>query len=152
PGTYAMQWRMEQQGGVGAFGASSTYTPITVAARVDDAQFVSQSKVTTANAGAAMTWSVVMKNTGNTTWKVGKHVLPIQPPGSTKWVLTSMALSGDVAPGVQWNITGTLTVPTELTYHDMQWRMQNVGGSYFGEVSPLVTIAASGAAPTTVLQ
>ena len=144
PGTYSFQWCMAQ-GGV-QFGACSTALSISVAARAPDAAFTSQSMTATLIT-ATRPITVWMKNTGNTTWRVGQHFMGIQnPPDNMTWGINRLKLSANVAAGASGTFTGTIAAPPP-GYHDMQWQILEEGGAYFGAPTPNVTVAVAGGPP-----
>jgi RHS repeat-associated protein len=145
PGVYNFQWCMSQGGA--QFGACSTPVAITVSARAPNAQFVSQN-MTAQLTTTTRSISVTMKNTGNTTWKAGQYAMGTQDPqDNTIWTINRLALASTIAPGANGTFTGTITAPAP-GYYTMQWRMLETAGSYFGDVTPELTIAVAGGPPT----
>ncbi|WP_374581710.1 NBR1-Ig-like domain-containing protein [Pseudoduganella sp.] len=152
PGVYNYQWQMEQQG-VGLFGTPSTNFVITVAPRVQNAQFVSHTVPAVLNAGTRAI-SFTMKNAGNVTWKAGQYALVAQNPAeNATWGVSRLMLAtATVAPGATGAFTGTITAPTTLGYYGMQWRPMEVGKDYIGEATPPLNIPISGAGPAVNVQ
>jgi RHS repeat-associated protein len=139
-GTYNFQWCMAQGGA--QFGTCSTPISITVAPRVQDAQFYSQSmplKLTTSTHSI----TVSMKNTGNVTWKAGRYSMGTT---DTAWGITKLTLSSNVIPNGLGTFTGTITAPAPGNYN-MTWQMLDPTGHYFGTPSDALTVAVAGAAP-----
>src|SRR5688572_6020721 len=89
-GTYNFQWQIRQSG-VEWFGALTPNVAVTVAATpapppppapVNDAAFVSQTVPAAMTAGAVVSVTVRMRNTGTTTWTIGEtyHLRSQNPP------------------------------------------------------------------------
>ena len=147
PGTYNFQWQMMQSGVY--FGDASLNVAVNVVAPVPDAEFVSQGAATAVNASTSRTFSITMKNTGNTTWNATDHVLT--PIGdASNWAVVTAPVGATVAPGAQRTFAVTLKSPAALGYYDMQWQMKRQGVP-FGEPSTPLRIAVMGAAPAVTV-
>jgi len=143
PGSYNFQWQMMQAGAY--FGDVTPNMVVDVVAPVYDAAFVSQGAATSVNAATSRSFSVTLKNTGNTTWNTTDYVLtPVGDAGS--WAVVTAPAAATVAPGAQRTFSFTLKSPVELGYYDMQWQMKRQG-VFFGEPSTPLRIAVMGAAP-----
>jgi RHS repeat-associated protein len=143
PGVYSFQPCMAQGGT--AFGTCATAVTTTVAARVLDAQYVSQTMTDTlATPTRAIT--VTMKNTGNTTWLPGEYAMGTQSPqDSGVWTIKRLTLPVRTLPGTTVTFSGTITAPAP-GYYDMQWQMV-ANSRYFGEMTPRLRVGVAGDPP-----
>ncbi|UGQ48740.1 NBR1-Ig-like domain-containing protein [Massilia endophytica] len=148
PGTYGMQFQMYQTN-IGWFGDYTPSVSIDVVPRVPDAQFVSQTAIPTMT--GARTYTVKMRNTGNYAWAAGTSIqLGTQnPPDNDLWKTKRLNLSVATAVGAEGTFSGTIYPPVEGGYYDMQWQLvQSATGMYFGEATPVQTVAVAGPAPS----
>ncbi|GDY23502.1 hypothetical protein LBMAG56_48490 [Verrucomicrobiota bacterium] len=113
-----------------------------LAPEADAAEFVSQSVTNEMVGGAPYPVTVVLRNTGTTTWTTaGNYFLASQnPPDSTTWGLTRVALAGPVPPGALATLNFTVTAPGTVGTNDMQWQMVRDGFYYFGALTPNVVV------------
>ena len=110
----------------------------------DNAQFVSQSGVlTTMTAGQQATVTLTFKNSGTSSWGSGYALASQSPANNSTWGLSSVALSGSVAPGAQKSFTFTITAPATTGSYTFQFQLKN-GSTFFGAKSPAVTVQVSG--------
>jgi hypothetical protein len=146
-GTYNFQWQMYQNGGVGFFGQMSPNVVIQVGSApppVNNAEFVSQTVPTTMTAGQTYNLSVVMRNSGNTTWTAGTYTLGSQnPQDNTTWGLSRVNVGASVAPGANGTFTFTVTAPLTPGTYNCQWRM-NSGSAFFGATSTNIAVQVNG--------
>jgi hypothetical protein len=138
PGTYNFQWRMLNLG-VEWFGERSANVVISVQGGTplqNGSSFVSQSVPAVMSAGAQVEVSVVMRNTGTSTWTTAAYRLGAQNPhDNSNWGLSRVALPGDVSPGQDAVVTWTVAAPSTPGSYNFQWRMLNLGVEWFGELS-----------------
>ena len=109
----------------------------------NNAQFISQTVPSTLTAGEEFNVSIVMKNTGTTTWSTANsYRLGSQTPtDNTNWGATRITLpAGNVAPNEQVTITATLTAPLNQNPGNFQWKMVQDGVEWFGQQTELVEI------------
>jgi len=143
PGNYNFQWRMLNVG-VEWFGELSDNVVVAVqggAPLVNTSAFVSQTVPATMTAGASVQVTVVMQNTGTTTWTPASYRLGSQNPHeNTNWGASRIALANSVAPGDNAVITWTATAPSVPGTYNFQWRMLNVGVEWFGAPSDNVVV------------
>jgi RHS repeat-associated protein len=139
-GTYNFQWQMVQDGGVGAFG--DTTTNVSVKDGIDNAKFVSQSVPGIMAQGQTYAVSVTMQNTGNTTWKAssGYRLVSQNPAGNSTWGVSQALLPNDVAPGESVTFSFNVTSPAARGTYNFQWRMTHDGVAAFGDTSPNVAV------------
>lgn len=152
-GTYNFQWQMYQNGGIGFFGDLTPNVVIQVGSGgptpTNDAAFVSQTIPTTMTAGQTYNISVVMSNTGTTTWSPGTYKLGSQnPQDNTTWGFNRVNLPASVAPGGQATFNFTVTAPSTAGTYNCQWKMLQDSATYFGTASTNVAVTVAGANPT----
>jgi len=116
---------------------------------VDGAEFVTDvtipdNTVLTPGTAATKTWR--LKNSGTCTW-VGSYNL-VFVNGAQMGGQAAVAISGNVAPGSQYDISVNLTAPTAPGTYVGRWQMRNSVGKTFGTV-PYVQIII--AAPTATV-
>jgi hypothetical protein len=108
----------------------------------DDAEFVQASVSKLLAPGARRSVTVMMKNTGTTTWtKAAGHRLGAQNPADNFiWGPNRADLAADVPPGATATFTFDVTAPKEGGTYNFQWRMVHEGVSWFGVFTPNVAI------------
>ncbi|MCH6581858.1 MAG: cellulase family glycosylhydrolase [Proteobacteria bacterium] len=144
PGTYDFQWRMVQEG-VEWFGAFTTNVGIIVdTTLINASQYVGQSVSGSLKPGETTGMSVIMRNTGTSTWtRASGYKLGSENPQDTKkWGLNRVYLSDgeEIKPGQTKTFTFDITAPTKPGAHDLQWRMVQDGVEWFGEYTLNVKI------------
>lgn len=121
---------------------------------LNGATFIGQSVPSSMIAGQSYTVSVMMKNTGTTTWQnSASYRLGTQnPKDNTTWLGTSnrVFLPSDVAPNVTCTFSFTVTAPTTPSTYDFQWQMIQDGAQWFGEMSANVAVSVVANAPPSV--
>jgi RHS repeat-associated protein len=151
PGTYTFHWGMVQEW-VEWFGTTSPVTvTVTAPAPVNNAAIVSVSAASQMVSGQAYTVSVIMRNTGTTTWSPGTYRLGSQNPGDNyTWMsgTNRVNLASAVAPGQQYQFTFQVVAPAPGSY-SMQWRMVQEYVEWFGGTSSTpVTVVSATPKPT----
>ena len=142
-GPYAFQWQMIEEA-TGYFGAVTPNVVVTVAPAIDGADFVSQNVPAAMTVGQSYPVSVVMTNTGTTTWLAGSYRLGSQnPTNNGNWGLTAASLAGPVAPGGVGSFNFTVTPPAGPGTYNFQWQMVRDGVGYFGSLTPVVSVAVT---------
>jgi hypothetical protein len=107
------------------------------------ATFVDQNVPLEMVAGMPAQVSITMKNTGVTTWRWSQgYKLGSQPGGDMTWGLKRVLLvqGESIAPRKTKTFTFNVTAPTEPGIYDFQWRMVHEGVSWFGELTPKLSI------------
>ncbi|MBX3246502.1 MAG: hypothetical protein KF901_04900 [Myxococcales bacterium] len=114
------------------------------------AAFVDQWVPAAVEAGSTFVTHVTLRNLGTTAWSnETMHRLGAQAPmDNTRWGTGRVSLPRKVQPGEVVTIVATLTAPSELGDHPMQWRMVHEGAEWFGPETPLVSLRVG--APGTV--
>ncbi len=143
PGPYAFQWQMIEEA-TGFFGAATPHVVVTVAPASDGADYVSQNVPAAMTIGQSYPVSVVMTNTGTTTWLPGSYRLGSQnPTNNLNWGQTTVALAGAVAPGEVGTFGFTVSPPAGPGTYDFQWQMLRDGVGYFGPLTPVVSVVVT---------
>jgi photosystem II stability/assembly factor-like uncharacterized protein len=153
PGVYSMQWQVNKNGT--PFGDKSPLLNITVTASADNAQYISQTPIST-SMGPNTTFSATttMNNIGSATWDSTYSLLP---HGATTWNNAGIPVTGTVAPTNNGVFTATYTAPATPGTYTFQRRMAH-NATKFGQASTPITIVVSADAaqyisrtgPTTV--
>ena len=153
PGNYNFQWQMYQVGGVLFFGDISPNIVIQVGSAppppppppTNNADFVSQDGPSTMTAGQTYSITVVMRNSGTSTWSPTSHRLGSQnPQDNTTWGTHRVSLSSSVAPGATAPFTFNVTAPTTPGTYNCQWKMVQEGVEWFGAASTNLAINVTG--------
>jgi hypothetical protein len=147
-GMYDFHWQMLEEGVIW-FGAVSPPVAVTVTAPARGAEFVAQSVPATMVAGHVYAVSVTWRNTGSQTWsgtqgswfRLGSQ----GPEDNAAWGLAraDLAFGDNIASGEQKTFSFNVTAPVALGTYDFQWRMLEEGVSWFGAVSPPVTVSVT---------
>ena len=113
------------------------------------AAFVAQSVPTAMNSGQTYAVAVTMANNGAKTWDSKFQLGSQNPPNNSKWGLNHVAVSpGTTVPsGGTYIFSFNVTAPAAAGTYSFQWRMKQ-GKTWFGAVTPNVTVTVSAAAPT----
>jgi len=112
----------------------------------DDAQYVADVTIpdnTVLNPGQAFTKTWRIKNSGSCTW-VGSYQFAFVADNQMSGP-ASVGISGNVAPGSQYDVSVNLVAPNTPGTYKSSWRMKNATGQTFGS-TPFVQIVV--AAPT----
>ena len=111
----------------------------------NDAAFASQSVPASMTAGQPYSVSVVMSNTGATTWTgaAGYKLGSENPQNNVTWGSSRVALPADTPPGGQAAFTFTVLAPTTPGTYNFQWRMVQDGAAWFGAPSANVSVTVS---------
>jgi YD repeat-containing protein len=136
-GARNFQWQMVQ--GSQSFGALTPNVSIPV--ETANANFISQSVPASMTAGQSYPVSIVLQNTGTSTWSAadGYQLTSQNPAGNTIWGLSSMPLGASVAPGQQYTFAATVTAPSTAGTKNFQWQM-TASGIAFGTATPNVAV------------
>lgn len=149
PGTYSLQFSMEQQG-VGRFGALPGAT-VQVEPRFNSAEISSVTTVTSVDAKATKTVYFYVENTGNVPWAGGEYSLTtVNSP--VKWLSSAYTTTSGVPVGTKVYRSVTITGPSELSYQDLQFQVKDVAGNLIGEPSVSQRVAVLGPAPALTIQ
>ncbi|HLL75102.1 MAG TPA: NBR1-Ig-like domain-containing protein [Pyrinomonadaceae bacterium] len=117
-------------------------------APVNGAAFVSQVVPSSMTAGRPYSASVVMRNTGTTTWTqaAGYRLGSQNPRDNGTWRSPRVDMPATVAPGAEATFTFTITAPSEPGTYNFQWAMVQDGVEWFGPHTANVIVTVS--APT----
>ena len=136
-GEVPFQWQMGWAGG-GLFGAPTDLRSISVLPEpITSAAPVSVSAPATLMAGERFTATVVMRNSGTTTWPTdGSLGLVAQnPPSNSVWGVSRVALTTAVAPGEQATFSIEGTAPAVTGNLSFRWQMLREGEGFFEEAT-----------------
>ena len=139
-GIYNFQWMM-MHGGV-YFGEKSKSVRVNVVGNinsgVNDASFINQAVPLEMNRLQDYYVTIMMKNTGKTTWTKDRYRLVLVDPkmlplSYNPWHVGYIELSDNIVePGAAATFTFKLTAPVELDTYYFQWSMMEEG-TLFGE-------------------
>jgi hypothetical protein len=106
------------------------------------AAFVRQSVPTSMTVGHQARVSVTMRNTGQVPWtaEAGFGLGAQHPPDSLTWGRPHVAVPGTAVPGAEATFDFTITAPVLPGTYNLQWRMLQEGGLWFGPYTPNVAI------------
>lgn len=112
---------------------------------VTDAAFVSQTTPSSMLAGRTYNVSVVMRNTGTTTWTgaAGYALGSQNQPDNTTWGLSRVMLPASVAPGAEVAFNFTVTAPSTPGTYNFQWRMLRGSASWFGSSTTNLSVTVT---------
>jgi phosphatidylserine/phosphatidylglycerophosphate/cardiolipin synthase-like enzyme len=143
PGVYNFQWQMLREN-VEWFGDATPNVEITVggSALVNDARFITQSVPTVILPGQTATASIILDNTGTSTWDPAANFFlgSQNPENNWTWGLARVALDHPVAPGEQKTFTFTITAPPAPGDYPFQWQMVQEHVEWFGDLTPATRI------------
>lgn len=131
------------QGEIDEVRVSRTVRDLTYAPRPGNgSRFVSQSVPPRVEAGRPFTARFTFRNTGTTVWSPGtQHRLGSQAPmDNARWGTGRVQLTGRIEAGATGTITATLTAPSALGTHAMQWQLVHEGAEWFGEPTALINV------------
>ncbi|WP_426116093.1 NBR1-Ig-like domain-containing protein, partial [Massilia sp. PWRC2] len=130
PGSYNFQWGMVQDG-VEWFGVLSTNVVVNVVApaRVNGASIVGMSVTGQMTAGLSYPATIVMQNTGNTTWtSAALYSLGAPQVGGVQyWNGGRVPLPGSIAPGQQVSFSFNVTAPANAGTYPFNFLMVQDG-------------------------
>jgi RHS repeat-associated protein len=147
PGTYNFQWQMVQDG-VEVFGAAAPNVTVNVVAAINGAAYQSQVVPSTMQPGQTYPITVMMTNTGTSTWTQANsyRLGSAAPPGSTWWTTVRAELPvTSVAPGASATFTFNVTAPSTAGTYTFQWQMLQELVEWFG--APTAPVVVTVAAP-----
>ncbi|MEY4731244.1 MAG: hypothetical protein RL681_190 [Candidatus Parcubacteria bacterium] len=149
PGQYNFQWRMVRES-VAWFGEFSPNIVINVQQAKNDALFISQDVPTSIAAGQTAAVTIVMKNTGQTTWTAaGSYRLGSQnPQDNTTWGTRGRMdlLPGDsVPPGGTKAFLFPIKAPSTPGTYNLQWKMLREQVEWFGGATQNIPITVTAA-------
>jgi hypothetical protein len=132
---------------------TTTSTTTTTIPPADNSSFVSQFVPNPMCVGRTYQVTVIMKNTGGTTWTAAKNYrLGSQnPQDNTNWSTGRAFLSPavSIAPGQNANFTFNVVAPASAGNYNFQWRMLREGVAWFGETTPNVVVSVNLCTTTT---
>ncbi|MBI3653975.1 MAG: DUF4214 domain-containing protein [Acidobacteria bacterium] len=110
---------------------------------LNDATFVSQTVLSTMTAGQTYSVTVVMRNSGTTTWTTATYKLGSQnPQDNTTWGLNRVSPLSSTIPGANATFTFTITAPATAGNYNFQWKMFD-GSAFFGAASTNVAVSVT---------
>jgi RHS repeat-associated protein len=111
----------------------------------NNAAFVSQTVPTSMVTGATYNVTIVLSNTGSTTWtSAGNYLLGGQNPENTfTWRYPRVDVPAPIAPGGQASFSFQVTAPTSPGTYNFQWRMVQEYVEWFGTYTPNVAVTVS---------
>ena len=120
----------------------------------DNAKFISQTQtIPTLTTGQTTTISIVMQNTGKTTWtKANNYKLGSQnPQDNLIWSLSRVELDSNdrISPGQQKKFTFIITAPSTPGTYNFQWKMLREKVNWFGDFTQNIVINV--VQPTTMI-
>lgn len=84
--------------------------------------------------------TVIMKNTGNTTWAPGTYVLGTQnPANNSTWGFSSVPLGVSVSPGNTVTFQFSVSSPANPATYKMQWQMKK-NATFFGAKTSSINV------------
>ena len=119
-----------------------------------NAAFVSQGVPPSMIGGKTYPVSIMMKNTGTSTWMPGVH-FPFclaserygdNPPSWSIWGMGHHDVPAPVPPGTTVRFDFSVTAPAAAGSYHFQWRMRQDGVEAFGETTPDVLVSVTAAA------
>lgn len=142
-GNYNMQWQMAE--GNSFFGEYTMNIPILVSAFTakqedinfieNNAKFIYQNVQREMDAGQTYDVTVVMRNTGSTTWKPGQNKLLVSTKGgdnSGTWSVANVELSDEVYENSEVTFKFKVTAPEKSGTYNFQCQLSK-DGLFFGE-------------------
>jgi hypothetical protein len=149
-GNYSMQWQMAD--GNSYFGEPTVTAPVVVSGLTvreketdfinTNSKFVTQNVQSEMDAGQTYDVTVIMKNTGSTTWKPGDYKLKVSTKGGDNtgdWSVANVELSGDVYPNSEVTFNFKVTAPAKDGTYNFQCQTVKEG-KYFGEPTTNVIV------------
>jgi hypothetical protein len=152
-GNYNMQWQMAE--GNSFFGEYTMNIPIAVTGFTvkqndvnfidNNAKFIYQQVQSEMDEGQTYDVTVIMKNTGSTTWKTGQFKLLVSTKGgdnSGTWSVANVELSSDVYPDSEVTFNFKVTAPKSSGTYNFQCQVSK-DGLLFGEPTTNVILKVS---------
>jgi archaellum component FlaG (FlaF/FlaG flagellin family) len=150
-GSYNIQWQMAN--GNAFFGEPSMNIPVRVSGtevKVEEpnyiennAMFISQKVASEMETGLTYDVTVIMKNTGSTTWKPGEYKLKVSTNGADNtlnaWAVANVELSSDVLSRSEVTFSFKVTAPNKSGVYNLQCQIVK-DGIFFGQPSTNVVI------------
>lgn len=150
-GRYNMQWQMAN--GNAFFGEPSMNVPIKVTGIEvkaeepnyieNNASFISQKVQSEMEAGQTYDVTVIMKNSGSTTWKPGEFKLKVSTKGADNtlnaWTVANVELSDDIFAGSEVTFSFKVTAPNKSGVYNLQCQLVK-DGTFFGQPSTNVVV------------
>jgi len=103
----------------------------------NQATVVSSTHPSSVNVGQGFSATVVMHNSGGTSWTSGgNYNLGSQnPQDNTRWGLGRVATTGTISPGQNSTYTFNCTAPTTAGSYAFDWKMVQDGVEWFGDTA-----------------
>ena len=142
-GNYNMQWQMAE--GNSSFGEYTMNIPIVVSGYTvkepeanfidNNAKFISQKVQNDMETGQTYDVTIIMKNTGSSTWKPGQYKLLVSTKGGDNlgtWAVANVELSSDVYANSEVTFNFKVTAPDKSGRYNLQCQLSK-DGLLFGE-------------------
>lgn len=143
----AINWVRDLSGNAAASFLNFSVQNITAPAPplFDQATFVSQSVPSLSmTVGGSQNVSVVMRNSGTTSWDSFTYQLVSQnPEGNSVWGLSTVPVPTPTPPGSNCTFSFQIKAPSTGGNYSFQWGMRPIGGSSFINFSTSLSIAVS---------
>jgi hypothetical protein len=114
-----------------------------------DSQFVSQTYVSTVQAGQQISAILKWLNTGSQFWDglAGVKLVSQNPPNNVTWGVSNRPVSGLTLKGEQLEVRLTAVAPVVAGTYSFQWQLSQEGRGFFGEASTNLTIVVTPGPP-----
>lgn len=149
-GSYNIQWQMAN--GNAYFGEPTINVPVRVSGNEkteipniieNNALFISQKLQSEMDAGQTYDATVIMRNSGSTTWIPGEFKLKISTKGADNtfdaWVVANVELSDKVSSGSEVTFNFKVTAPNKSGVYNLQSQLVK-DGTFFGQPSTNVVV------------
>jgi hypothetical protein len=113
----------------------------------DCAQFIAQNVPSEVPPGQPFSVSVTMKNIGTTTWNAPYRLGCQNLQDNNTWGICRVQVPSDIQPGQNATFNFSVVAPNDLGLHNFQWQMVHEGVTWFGDMTPNVSINVTASAP-----
>ena len=146
--TGTFSFKAEVDDGVGNF-QQKLFTITVRPALPFDSRYVSQSVISTVQAGQTFNATLKWFNIGSQMWDAGTVRLTAQnPPGAATWGVGAVGVPGFTLKSETLVIQFTVTAPRAAGTYNFQWQLYQEGRGFFGEPSPNVQIVVTASPPS----
>lgn len=121
-------------------------TAITV--QTNASQVVSSAAPATMVHGLKYPVTVVMRNSGTTTWTAADGYALGPVPDGTTWTVNRVPVTGSVAPNANATFSFEVTAPGQIGAYPFQWQVLQEGKESFGAKSTLQNVTVTGVPPS----
>jgi Putative Ig domain/Matrixin len=146
--TGTFNFKAEVDDGAGGF-QQKPFTITVRSALPYDSRYISQSVVSTVQAGQSFTATLKWFNVGSQMWDASTVRLAAQnPPGNATWGVGAIGVPGFTVKSEQLVIQFTVTAPRAAGIYNFQWQLYQEGRGFFGQPSPSVQIVVTAGPPS----